>query len=418
MTFRSLFPLHQQSRRVAATAVLGFALLGMVPLASGQTANPGARTADRAQDARDAREAREEARADGLPGGLRLGARVQVDHGRFDGVHTRTGTGASATYLRRGEVSIGARLAREWRLSTVIAAEDEGVEIDTAALSWRPHDGLRLSVGRLDPDFGLDNTNSSSWTAGIERSALWDLAPGIADAQGGFGLRVDGHGARWHASAGLYDKSGPTAAVGRAVWKLVPSEGRVLQVGASLAQSRKLDTDGRLASRLGVRGVSEVDAGRRSDLAPALRRPARYDADSVVALELAAQRGPWLMQAEWLQRRLDGASGAPARSVSGTSLQLAWSPSGVARRYDEASARFGRPQGDARAAGRWELFYRVDTLDGVDALQAQVHTVGASWFLGERWRVSGNAVSARSDDPNAVGDDRGLGLVLRAQAVF
>lgn len=349
---------------------------------------------------------------------VRLGARVQVDHGRFDGVYTNRGTQASSTELRRGEVSIGARLAPDWRANAIFGVEDGSAVVDIAALSWRPRDGLRLSGGRLDPDFGLDNANSSSWTAGIERSAIWDLAPGIADSEGGFGLKVDGHGDQWHASAGVFDKSGPTAIVGRAVWIPLSADDRVVQVGASFATTEGLDSNGRLRTRLGVRGVTEVDAGRRSDLASSVGRPARYDGDAAFGVEFALQQGPWLFQAEALSRQLSGIAGAPSRSVTGTSLQLAWSPNGLARRHDAESARFGRPKGDGLDAGRWEIFYRFDLLDGVQGLTATVHTLGTSWFLGERWRLSANAVSGRSDDPNAVGDLDGLGLVFRAQAVF
>lgn len=389
--------------RLAATAALALTSLCTHPATNPQTS---------------------EERADGATalsqalGGVRLGARVQVDHGSFDGVHTGNGRSASATYLRRGEVSVGTRLGRDWRASALFALQDDKLEVDLATLSWQPRDGLRISAGRLDPDFGLDNANSSSWTAGIERSAIYDLAPGIADSEGGWGLRVHSHGPRWSVGAGLYDKSGPRAAVGRAVWIVTPAEGRALHVGASLARSQGLDTDGRLRSRLGVRGVTETAEGRRSDLAPGVRRPGRYDGDTVVGLELALQRGPWLLQAEALSRALDAVGGAPRRSVTGASLQLAWSPNGLVRRYDAAEARFGRPRGERRSAGRWELFYRFDTLNGVDSLAAQVHTVGASWFHGNRWRLSANAMSSQSDDPNSAGNTRGHGLALRAQAVF
>ena len=61
---------------------------------------------------------------------------------------------------------------------------------------------------------------------------------------------------------------------------------------------------------------------------------------------------------------------------------------------------------------------RLDTLDGVDGLEAQVQTLGASWFLDRHWRVSANVVSNRSADPNAVGERKGSGFVLRGQAVF
>ena len=352
-----------------------------------------------------------------LPESLSVGGRLQIDHSRFGGVTTRDGTNASATYARRAELSLGWRLARDWRLSATVGYDDGRWLVDSAAVRWNWRDNLSLRAGRIDPDVGLDNANSSSWTAGIERSALWDLAPGAADAEEGFGLRADAHGTGWHASAGLYDKRSRQALVGRAVWMHTWEQG-VLQLGGSAARARGDTDDGRVRTRLGLRGVSEVTAGRRSDLAESVDLPQGYDGDLVTALELAVQQGPWLLQAEWLGRRLDAVGGAPSRSVSGHTVQLAWSPDGQARRHDERAARFGRPQGDQRRLGRWELFVRLDTLEGVDGLDARVHTLGASWFLDTHWRVSANVVSNRSADANAVGDRKGRGFVLRGQAVF
>lgn len=353
----------------------------------------------------------------GLPD-IDLAARVQLDHGRFSGVVTRDGRPASATYVRRAEISAAVRPAPRWRLAATLAREDDRAVLDTAAVSWRPHDGLQLRAGRVDPDFGLDNTNSSSWTAGIERSAIWDLAPGIADATRGWGARADAHGPGWHASAGLYDKRDRTSLVGRGVWLPAAAPSRVLQLGASLARSVGMDDSGRVRTRLGLRGVTEDPAGRRRDLAPSLRAPARYGSESVLGLELALQHGPWLLQAEALGRRLDAGTGAPSRSVSGRSVQLAWAPDGGHRRHDPTDASFGRPAGDDLAAGRWELFYRHDRLSGTAGQAARVQTLGASWFMGATWRVSANVVSNRSDDANSRGQRSGRGHVLRLQAMY
>ncbi|KPF49497.1 hypothetical protein D621_14865 [beta proteobacterium AAP51] len=349
---------------------------------------------------------------------LDVGARAQLDHSAFSGVTTRQGGTASATYVRRADASARWRVNPQWRAAATLAYEDDKFVLDTAAVSWLPREGLELRLGRIDPDFGLDNANSSSWTAGIERSAIFDLSPGIADATEGFGARVDGHGKGWHASAGLYDKRDRQSLVARGVWMNTGAGEDVVQLGASIARSGGMDDDGRVRTRLGLRGVSEDTAGRRSDLAPAVRLPARYSGETALGVEAALQRGPWLLQAEALSLRLDGEAGAPSRSVSGQSVQLAWSPSGEARRHNASDARFGRPTGDKRDQGRWEVFYRYDKLSGTEGLKAQVHTLGASWFLGRTWRVSANVVSNRSEDPNSVGDRSGSGWVLRGQAVF
>ena len=393
-------------RHRALTLLVALAAAGWHAAPLAQTARPAAQTAS-ASAAKPA-----------LPEALDVGGRLQLDHGRFGGVTTRDGSTASATYVRRAELSVGWRLSREWQLSGTVGYEDDGWLIDSAAVRWRWRDNLSLRAGRIDPDVGLDNANSSSWTAAIERSALFDLAPGVADSEEGYGLRADAHGTGWHASAGVYDKRSRQALVGRAVWMHTWAGGGVLQLGGSAALASG-DTDtGRVRTRLGVRGVTEEPTGRRSELAPEVALPLGYDGDTVTALEMAVQQGPWLLQAEWLGRKLDPVAGAPSRRVSGHSLQLAWSPDGQARRHDERAARFGRPEGDDRRQGRWELFVRLDTLKGVDGLDAQVQTFGASWFLDRHWRVSANVVSNRSSDPNAVGERKGNGFVLRGQAVF
>ncbi len=351
-------------------------------------------------------------------GDFDFGARLQLDHSAFSGVTTRDGSTATASYVRRAEASVRWRVNPQWRAAATVGYEYDELVLDTAAVSWLPHAGLELRVGRIDPDFGLDNANSSSWTAGIERSAIWDLTPGIADATKGFGARADGHGGGWHASAGLYDKRDRKSLVARGVWIHTEAGEQVFQLGASIAHSSGMDDNGRVRTRLGLRGVSEDPAGRRSDLAPRVRPPGRYSGETVLGLEAALQRGPWLLQAEALTRRLENEAGAPARSVSGQTLQVAWSPSGESRVHDASDASFGRPTGDGRAQGRWELFYRYDTMSGVEGLTAQAHTLGASWFLGRTWRVSANVVKNRSADPNSAGDRSGSGWVLRGQAVF
>ncbi len=345
------------------------------------------------------------------------GARLQADHARFDGVYTRTGASASATYLRRATVNAGLRWHSQWRAGLTLDVDDDGrLEVDTASVSWLPRDGLRLAVGRIDPDFGLDNAISSSWSPAIERSAIWDLVPEIADSQQGAGLRVDAHGRGWHASGGLYDKRERQAAVGRAVWIAEPAFGLV-QLGASFALSGGARDDGRLRTRLAVRGVSEDPLGRRSTLAGDVALPGFYEGDRAIGLEAAWQNGPWLVTAEWLSRQLDNAAGAPARSARGQTLTVVWSPSGHSRRHDERLARFGSPQGVGRE-GAWELMARWDTLSASTGRGAQVLTLGASWLADDIWRVMLNWHQAQSDDDNTAGDTRGQGLALRLQAVF
>lgn len=350
-------------------------------------------------------------------------ARAQIDHGSFDGVYSRDGSRRSATYLRRGDVSGQLRWGRQWRAGATLQADSDGkVELDLLSVAFVPYDGLRIAAGRIDPDFGHDNAMSSSWSHGIERSAIWDLTSEVHDSNGGAGLRADAHGKGWHASAGLYDLREREAFVGRGVWLPSTKTGRVLQLGASLASSSGADDDGRIRSRLGVRGVSEDSLGRRSTLAEAVALPQGYEGDRQFGVEAAWQQGPLLLLAEGLSRTLDARAGAPSRSASGLTATVAWSPTGQARRHSEESARFGRPERAGTPWGAWEVFYRFDSLaakDGLDGTRkATVHTLGASWFADEHWRVMANLHRATSDDPNPAGQRDGAGWALRLQGTF
>lgn len=350
-------------------------------------------------------------------------ARAQIDRGSFDGVYSRDGSSRSATYLRRGDLSGQLRWGRQWRAGATLQTDSDGkVKLDLASVAYIPYDGLRLAAGRIDPDFGHDNAMSSSWSHGIERSAIWDLTSEVHDANGGLGLRADAHGKGWHASGGLYDLRERRAFIGRGVWLPATQKGRVLQVGASVALSRGADDDGRIRSRLAMRGVSEDNLGRRSTLAEAVSPPQGYDGDRQFGVEAAWQHGPFLMLAEGLSRTLDARAGAPSRKASGLTATIAWSPTGQARRHDEEAARFGRPERAGTSWGAWEVFYRFDSLaakDGLDGTRkATVHTLGASWFADEHWRVMANLHRARSDDPNSIDQRDGTGLALRLQGTF
>jgi phosphate-selective porin OprO and OprP len=349
--------------------------------------------------------------------------RVQIDHSSFEGVYSRDGGSRSATYLRRGDVSGQLRWGPQWRAGATLQMDSDGkVELDLASVAYLPYDGLRLAAGRIDPDFGHDNAMSSSWSHGIERSAIWDLTSEVHDANGGVGLRADAHGEGWHASAGLYDLRERTAFIGRGVWLPLTQKGRVLQLGASVASSRGASDDGRIRSRLGLRGVSEDALGRRSTLADAVRQPQFYEGDRQFAVEAAWQHGAFLLLAEGLSRRLDARAGAPSRSASGMTATVAWSPTGQSRQHSEEAARFGRPERAGTPWGVWEVFYRFDRLaakDGLDGTRkATVHTLGTSWIADENWRVLVNVHRATSDDPNPVDQRDGAGWALRLQGTF
>ena len=351
-----------------------------------------------------------------------FGGRVHVDHSRFNGVYARDGAWYDATYLRRANLGAGLRWHPQWQASAVLELDSGGrVTLDSAAVAWEPSDSLALRVGRIDPDFGLEQSGSGNWTFGIERSAIWDLAPDVADANEGAGLRVDIHGKAfngWHASAGLYDKRGHRAAVARVTVLPVDGQGGRLHLGASLATSQGWRDEGRIRTRLAVRGVTENDLGRRSTLGEAAVAPGAYDSDTALAVEAAWQHGPWMLQAEALQRRLGGTNGQAGRTVQGAYVLAAWSTTGERRRYDDKRGRFRGAKPDDARWGAWEVFYRLDSLEVNDGGSATVHTAGLGWTATDTWRALFNVHRAQSDDANPLGQTTGVGVSARLQALF
>jgi phosphate-selective porin OprO and OprP len=349
------------------------------------------------------------------------GARLQIDAAHVDGVYTAAGDGDTVAYLRRAELGLDWRGPQGWRAALALESDgDGGLVVGEAVLAWRLREsgdqGLELRLGRFDPDFGLDPSTSSSWTVAMERSAIFDLAPDAASGDDSLGLRADHWGRHHTASLGAYVGEIRDQLVTRAV-AFAPAGGALWQAGASLALGRGLDDNGRLRTRLGMRAATEADTGRRSTLAGALAAGDAYRSDISGGLEAAVQWGPWLLQAEWLQRRLDGAA-APVRSASGQTLLVAWALYGAPRRHEARRGRFGRPGSEAGRWGHLEAFARIDRLGVKGGRDAEVLTLGLAWTARDTWRAAINWVEGRSDDENDRGQTRGRGLALRVQAMF
>lgn len=356
-----------------------------------------------------------------------LGARIQLDQDRFDGVYSDFGQRVVETYLRRVRIEFSARAFEVWEFKLDVAPLEDGAAVlDTAVLSYAGFDSLRLSAGRFKPDFGLEQATSSKWVTGIERSSIWDLAPDAVEREDSWGFELRNVGARHHASVGWFDKPDGRAQVLRVAYAPLLHSARVLHLGASFSREGIDTSNGRIRTRLAVRGVTEGDQGHRVTLADKVKNG--FDSDHAGVLELAYVHGAFSLQAEALQRRLGGVGSQPGRSARGQYLQLAWTLSGESRPYDIEGAKFKelRPSGQY---GAWELFYRHDRLqvdggpdllpDGSSRTRARIDVLGLNWYLRRDLKLSLNQLWAHTDGPvNDAGDDRGRALSLRLQLLL
>nr|MBO2511078.1 porin [Gammaproteobacteria bacterium] len=385
---------------------------------------------------------------------FRVGGRVQADYSRFDGFYTVNGNSADAGYFRRAFLEIGGVLFRDWAYQVNYdfshnAGGDNRSEdgyLDEASLAYNGFRPLAIKLGRFDPEFGLEKATSSKWVTAPERTAAYDLVDWTNSHNGGLGIQLSGAaGDSLYGSAGLYAKDATNADADgdstrqfnlRGVFAPLHEAGNVLHLGLNYAFRDLSDTafDGRIRSRLGMRGVSTdggQDAGSNGNrlvLGGANNTPAgAYGDDRAWGLEAAWARGPFSLQGEYVVRSLEADDAAfEDIDAKGYYLQLAYTLTGEARGYK--LGRFDAVKPANKQTGAWELFYRYDHLAveddngafaAIDDVEGKVHNLGVNWYANEAVRLSAAYVKARVDNAsNANGDDDGDGFVVRAQYVF
>lgn len=385
---------------------------------------------------------------------FKLGGRVQADYSRFDGFYTNNGNTADAGYFRRAYLELGGVMYTDWAYQIAYdfshnSGGDNRSEdgyFDEASLAYNGFKPVQIKVGRFDPEFGLEKATSSKWVTAQERTAAYDLVDWTNAHNGGMGLQVSGNaGDSLYGSAGVFakdatnqDKDGDSTKQFnlRGVFAPMHEAGNVLHFGINYAQRDLSDTafDGRIRSRLGMRGVSTdggQDAGSNGNrlvLGGQNNTPVgAYDTDMAWNLEAAWAMGPFSVQGEYIKRdtEADSASFSDIKS-EGYYGQLAYTLTGEARGYK--LGKFDAIKPSNKQIGAWELFYRYDHLStdddngafaNIDDVEAKVHNVGVNWYANESIKLSGVYVKTKVDNAeNAAGDDSGDGFVMRAQYVF
>lgn len=363
---------------------------------------------------------------------FQIGGRLQADFDTFDGLYTENGSRADAAYFRRSRLEMSGKAYGVWGYNFALELSSTDTPIKEATISYLGLDPVTFKVGRFDPDFSLEGATSSKWTTAIERSVLNDLAPWVSDRDEGSGAQVSGVTGMFYGSASVLRPSSNKDADGkgannynlRLVFAPLARPGHVLHFGLSYAISDAESFDGRIRTRLGVRGVSQTTHnGNRPELAP--KTLGAFDGDSAASLEFAYAAGPFSLQGEYLRRQLVAKSGVSNhdRNATGYYGQLAYTLTGEARGYKLDGGKFDRIKAQDKHLGAWEVFYRYDHLNvrEYDVLDnaAKVHTLGVNWYANDAVRISANYVKASSDGfGNAVGDQDGDAMALRVQYVF
>jgi phosphate-selective porin OprO/OprP len=399
---------------------------------------------------------------------FKLGGRIQADFDSFDGFYTTNNNSANEAFFRRAQIEIGGNY-KDWRYQiNYDFTDNRGNEnkFDEASITYTGFAPINIRVGRFDPDYSLEKATSSKWVTAKERSPILDLASWTTDHENGMGIQVNGtYGGMFYGStsiqqqdSGVYleDEDGKdvNSFFARGVFAPIVSETQVLHFGldyATRSYGNERDGtkfDGRIRSRLGVRGVSENQAN--SDqlvLAPADASAVAgntttgFEDDDVVGLEFAYMQGPFSVQSEYLKRDLSGYGSNGDREATGYNVQLAYTLTGESRIYKLDGAKFDAIKPMDKQYGAWEVFYRYDNLSvedddvmatvgglDIDESKAKVHTLGVNWYANEAVKLSLNYLMTKTDNDTvrlqngrfAAGndDDDGQAITMRAQYVF
>lgn len=383
---------------------------------------------------------------------FKLGGRIQADFDQFDGLYTTNNDSANEAYFRRAQLELSGNY-KDWRYVANIDFGDKAgskTKYDEVTMTYTGFAPVNIKVGRFDPDYSLEKATSSKWVTAIERSSVLDLASWTTDSEEGIGIQVNGTTAgMFYGSASvqqqdkgayLEDSDGKdvNSFFARGVFAPIVSDAEVLHFGLDYATRTYGGAgkyDGKIETRLGVRGVTE-DTTNSKAIVLGKSDAIGFDDDSVVGLEFAYMNGPISVQSEYLKRDLSGSDGNGDREATGYNAQVAYTLTGESRVYKLDGGKFDTIKPADKVMGAWEVFYRYDDLSveddqnlgvvNVDESSANVHTLGVNWYANEAVKLSLNYLMTKSDTETVslqgrtadATDDDGKAISLRAQYVF
>jgi phosphate-selective porin OprO/OprP len=299
--------------------------------------------------------------------------------------------------FRRARIGVDGKAFGDWQYRILFDfAGGSGVE-NTGQLyeTWIQYDGFNpahVRVGAFSPSLGLEDQGSTNGMPFLERSAIVDMARGLAGGDTRTAVQLFGSGERWLAAAAVTGRTIGVLSTGTA--SAVPqSYGDQLGYTARIAGTPLRGKDWLM--HLGANGSYVAQPANTSGPAadgttplsahaigfsstPEIRVdgtklintgniPARHA--STLGAEFALQRKNLLLQAEYQRLGVSRADGLADPRFTGYYLQGVWSLTGEPRVYNTASAAFDAPavahpfSFGHGAWGAWELGLRYSDSD-------------------------------------------------------
>ena len=372
---------------------------------------------------------------------LEITGRAHLDMGYYDqddASEANFGGLGNNINFRRAIVGVTGTVWKDFEYDLHFNFGDSGDEkagdIYEAALHYVGIEGVKLSIGAIQPKLTLDDSTSSNDITFIERATAANLMTGIGAGDGRMAIGGSGNTDNFFAAAyytmgsvgvGNTTDGDTSNILGRLAFATSPKEGPNFHIGVSGTYAANLPGD---SIRFRDRPELRVDATRMIDTTA-------LTADSAMAYgpELAFNYGPFRAQGEYYIYSIDGLAGSPDADFSAYYLQASWILTGESYKYSMSKAAYSGVSPDnpfmpGGGAGAWEIAARYSSADLNDSSlpaadqggEQDIYTVGLNWYPNKNVRFMLNYLHVDVEDRGsiAIPDFSHDAIALRTQFTF
>ncbi len=329
--------------------------------------------------------------------------------------------------LRRARVGVRARYGRDWRARISVDIDNNNetannqnngeVILRDASVEYTGFP-VRIELGRFQEPFGLASYGSSRSTVFVERPSPTQFGPDY-----GLGGALNYRGKRFGVTVGAFSKSGgdfvngdrpEDSVTGRFTLNPLRGDYTLLHLGVSGSLRKSDDPRG-----LRIQGSPEtVLVG---GLTPRGPRVATAQSYSLYNGEVAVQRGPLLVQAEYIV-----ANGEDGVGGDGYYIEGSWALTGERRDYSTRNGNFGGidPRRPVFGKGRngfgaleVGLRYSSTSLTEGEGDKGSVYGAALNWYPHEHVRLSLNYLHVTRERFAAAKDEADV-FLTRVQLSF